>query len=159
MKRKDSRMEPRLYSILSGFFIILCLINLGGCAKKDAIKQISDEDALRERVQAYWAHNIKEEYDKSYEFEYPLFKKNVSMVEYLRNITNNVRWERVEILKIEMGDGNADVTVMMDVNVKGLPIRVKGRDGIEFKGNARTEKWIKTDGLWYHVPKKFRGDR
>jgi len=137
---------------------ILGLIILMGCAKKDAIKQMSEEDSLRERVEAYWAHNIKETFDKSYEYEYPLYRKNVSMVEYLRNINNSVQWTKVEISRIAIENGTADVTIIMDTKIKALPIVTKSKGGADLRGLQKTEKWIKVEGSWYHVPKSFRAD-
>ena len=64
---------------------ILCLIILWGCAKKETVRNIPDEDVLQERVTEYWAHVIKEDFIKSYEYEDPLFRKAVSMNQYIKS--------------------------------------------------------------------------
>lgn len=135
---------------------ILCLIILVGCAKKDAIKSMSDEEALRERVQLYWSHVIKEAFDKSYELEHPLYRKTVPMVEYIRGVNVNVKWTRVEIKNVTIGDEAADVELVMDTKLTRIPAYKKDPGDVSMVGNKRKEKWAKVDGIWYHVPKKFR---
>lgn len=135
---------------------ILSLIILVGCAKKDAIKTVSDEDVLRERVQLYWSHVMKEAFDKSYEMEHPLYKKNVPIVEYIRGVNMNVKWTKVEIQSATIGNEAADIELVMDTRIKRLPAFPKDPGDINMVGNKRTEKWAKVDGIWYHVPKKFR---
>jgi hypothetical protein len=51
------------------------LIILSGCAKKNAIKQISEEEALRTRIEEFWNYRKKLELDKCYYYEYPLLSK------------------------------------------------------------------------------------
>jgi hypothetical protein len=134
-------------SLIGIFFLIIFL----GCAKKDAIRKISDEEILRERVTAYWNHKVKQEFDKSYEYEDPLYRKKNNMVNYIRSFnTARAGWygAGIEGLKIE-GDS---AIVDMKVRVK---IIVSPSGSIE-QDTPLKEKWVKVAGIWYHVPQKFK---
>ncbi|MGC2062385.1 MAG: hypothetical protein WA610_05355 [Thermodesulfovibrionales bacterium] len=145
--------------LLAMTLAILCLIILVGCAKKEAIKQMSDEEALRERVQLYWSHVIKEAFDKSYELEHPLYKKNVSMVEYIRGVNNNVKWIRVDIKSVVLENDTADVMLEMDTKLSTIPIYKNKTSDALMPNQRKTEKWVRVDGIWYHVPKKLRAGK
>ncbi|MBA4372471.1 MAG: hypothetical protein C0402_06370 [Thermodesulfovibrio sp.] len=132
------------------------MIILVGCVKKDAIRNVTDEEVIRGRVQEYWSYNIKEEYDKSYDFEYPLYRKMVSRIDYIRGIKANVKWLKADLKKVDVDGDSAKVTVWLDTKIEGLsapnkPQRLEMRS----RENEMIEKWTKIDGIWYHVPKKL----
>jgi hypothetical protein len=129
------------------YIAIHLLIILGGCATKDALKSVSDEDILRERVMAYWDYKVKGEFDKSYEYEHPLFKKQTSMVKYIQGFKSGVaRWLGTNVEDIEIKGDTAEASV----NVKTV-VRIPRVKPIESDSLIK-EKWVKTDGMWYHVP-------
>jgi len=117
---------------------------------------MSDEDVLRERVGAYWGYVVKEAFDKSYELELPLYRKNVSLVDYLRGINNSVKWVKVEVKGLEITNDVADVEIVMDTKIIAVPMARRGGGDADMIGLQRTDKWSKVDGVWYHVPKKLR---
>lgn len=134
-------------SVAAIFFLTI----LVGCVTKEARKDISDEEVLRERIMAYWNHKVKQEFDKSYEYEEPLFRKKMTIVNYIKGFnTAKASWSgaSIEGLKIE-GDS---AIVDMKVRVK---IVVSSSGNIE-QDVALKEKWVKVDGLWYHIPQKFK---
>lgn len=152
MERRESG------SRLSGYLVLfLFLIISVGCAKKDAIKISTDEEALRSRVQEYWGHIIKEAYDKSYDFEYPLYQKAVSRIDYIRGVSANKKWLKADIRKVAIEGDSATVTVWLDMKVENLmvPGRAKQQE-FTVRDNEVEEKWLKIDGIWYHVPKKLK---
>jgi len=132
------------------FTFIFFLIIFSGCAKKEAIKSVSDEEVLRGRVTAYWNHKVKEEFDRSYEYEDPLYRKKVGLVNYIKSFnTERAGWTNsaVEGLKIE----NESAIVDMKLRVR---IVVKPSKNLE-QDVLLKEKWVKVDGIWYHVPQQF----
>jgi hypothetical protein len=133
------------------FFIIIFLIIFSGCATKEAVKGVSDEEVLRERIMAYWNYKVNEEFDRSYDYEDPLYRKMVNRVKYIQGIhTSRAKWTGVEIenLKIEGESAIVDMKVKMKIVV--TPSKNIEPDAL------LNEKWVKVSGTWYHVPQKFR---
>lgn len=148
MKGLSQINEIRLKRLVAAIFLLTIL---SGCVTKEAIKDISDEEALRQRIMAYWNHKVKQEFEKSYEYEDPLFRKKMTIVKYIKGFnTARAGWSgaSIEGLKIE-GDS---AIVDMKVRVK---IVASSSGNIE-QDVALKEKWVKVDGLWYHVPQKFK---
>lgn len=133
------------------FFLIIFL----GCSIKETVKNAPDEDILRERVMAYWGYKINEEFDKAYEFEYPLYKKSTTMVSYLRHLNPNFHWRKCEIDAVRIAEDVATVDLKM-TNQVALHTHKSPRSEFEFKDVVVKEQWIKVDGIWYHVPKNFK---
>jgi hypothetical protein len=136
----------------AGLYIaFFLLIILSGCAIKNALKGTTDEELLRERVTAYWNHKIKQEFDKSYEYEYPLYRKKINVVNYIKSFdTAKAGWSGAGIERVDMRGENA--TVDMKIMVK---IAVSSSRDLEHDGFVK-EKWVKVDGIWYHIPENFR---
>jgi len=127
------------------------LIILAGCGTKEAVRSVSDEEALRERVTAYWGHKIRQEFDKSYPFEDPFYRKNMTIGSYVQSFdTAKARWTsaRTEAVRIE---GDTAVTDMM------IGVRIMGPSAKPLEHEVPLqEKWIKVEGVWYHVLQKIR---
>jgi hypothetical protein len=131
--------------------VFFCLIIFSGCSIKDGIKQGSEEEALRERVAMYWGYKAQGAFDKSYEFEDPYYRTLVNMTRYIQGIdTGMMNWKSAEIMDIEFGEGFADVELTVDMKVT-LP----GFRKMEQQARIK-EKWVSVDGMWYHVPEKWR---
>lgn len=129
------------------YIAIICLIILLGCATKDVIINIPDEEVLSNRVAKYWDHNIKEEFDMSYNYEDPLFRKKTSMIKYIKNInTNVVKWVGADIENLRVENDVADVDMKLKIRVMANPLHYK-----DVNVPAK-EKWIRVDEVWYHVP-------
>lgn len=132
--------------------VIFFLIIFSGCATKEAaVRNANEEEVLRERVMAYWNHKVKQEFDKSYEYEDPLFKKKVNPVNYMKGFNiGKAEWFGAKIrgLKIE------NESAIVDLNIK-LRITTGVSGNLEHDTFA-TEKWVKVDGVWYHIPQKFK---
>lgn len=102
---------------------------------------------MRERVASYWQLKVKEDFIKSYEYEVPYYRKNTNMIDYLKGINTYV----VKYLSAMPGEIKWDVDVAV-VDVK-LRVRVKPPQmKSEEYDSIIKEKWIKSDGMWYHVP-------
>ncbi len=134
--------------------VLFFLIILTGCSIKETVKNTSDQEILTERAAAYWGHMCRQEFDKAYDFEYPLYKKTVSLVEYIRRFRPNVTWNNPVIENVRIEDGTASMEVKVETDIKMTTPKAAKR--IEARPVAViNEKWIKVDGVWYHVPKKF----
>jgi hypothetical protein len=132
--------------------MIFLLTIFSGCVTKEAVKNVSDEEVLRERVIAYWNHKIREEFDKSYEYEYPLYRKQVSLVKYIKGFkTDVIRWKAVNVKDININDDEAIVGMYINIDVKVPGIRRIERDSLV------KEKWVRVEGIWYHVPERAAG--
>ncbi len=143
---KDKRWVLKIIGPIN-LVIFFCLIIFSGCATKDAVRNLSDEDALRERVNVYWSYKIKEEYDKTYLLEAPLYKKMISPVAYIRRMNPAVAYKAFDILDMTINKdmGSAEVKVGLKVQLKVPSVKPFVHDMV------LTEKWVRIDGEWYHV--------
>ena len=131
------------------YIAIICLIILWGCATKEVITNIPDEEVLRNRVVKYWDHKVKEEFDKSYNYEDPLLRKNISMIKYIQNInTNFVKWIGADIENLSLENDVAYVDLKLKIRVMADPLHYADKD-VYVK-----EKWIRVDEVWYHTPQR-----
>jgi hypothetical protein len=127
------------------------LIILTGCAKRNSIKTESQEDVLRKRITEFWNHRVNLELDKCYYYEYPLLRKKISLVQYIKSFNIDVvKWKKYSIKSIRIFDKeNAEVKLDLVVSVK-MPSIARFDDA-----TSVTEKWVTVDGIWYHVAKRF----
>lgn len=131
--------------------VIFFLTILAGCVTKEARKDRTDEDILRERIKAYWDYKVKQDFDKAYGYEDPLFRKKINLVNYIKGFnTEKAGWTgaSIEGLTIE-GD-----SAIVDMKVR-IKIIVSSSGNLEQDVSLR-EKWVKVEGLWYHVPQKIK---
>ena len=144
------------FSVKVGVALFFCLIIFSGCYTKETVKNISDEETLRESGSRYWGHVCRQEFDKAYEFEYPVYRKAVSAVNYIRRFRPNVTWIKATIEKIEVESENetAMMTVIVETDINMRVPKIAKKVEISPKV-ALNEKWVKVDGVWYHVPPQF----
>lgn len=128
------------------FAVIFSLIIFSGCATKDAVRNLSDEDVLRERVVAYWGHKVNREFVKAYEYEYnPEHKTLERYVLMHSNPAIGFKSFNVESIVINKEDGSADVglTIVPSLKVPGVrPFEIP---------KTITERWVRVKESWYHV--------
>lgn len=145
-----SRIKP--YDKEKTFYItvIFCLIIFSGCATKEAVRNISEEEVLRERVMTYWGYKISQEFDKGYFYEDPYYRKRLNMVKYIKSIdTARARWTSANVENLQINGDSAIIDMKVKVHITVAP---SARD-IEQEFSLK-ETWVKVDGIWYHVPKK-----
>jgi len=136
------------------FIVFFCLIIFLGCATKSEVKKLNEEDLLRARVAEFWDYRIKLELDKCYYYEYPLLRKKINIVNYIKSFnTGFAAWKDYIIKDIKLIDAeNAEVQLGIKSTVK-----IPGTKKFEQDSDI-TERWITADGIWYHVPKSFYRD-
>ncbi len=132
-------------------YIIFILLMYSGCAE-NAVKKESDEETLRKRAEAYWAHKVRREFDQSYEYEDPFFRKNVTMVRYIQTIpAGRITWTGAGVERISLNGDKAEIDMKVAVSIV-----VSSKRNIE-QDVRITDKWVKVDGVWYHVYEKGGG--
>lgn len=95
---------------------------------------------------AYCGYLVNREYDKMYPMEYPLYRKNVSLVQYIQQMANpTVKFGSCKVSNIAMDNDRAkvDLSVTMDFKVPGAEV-------FRYK-RGMSDKWVRIDGDWYHV--------
>jgi hypothetical protein len=129
------------------YIVFFFLIIFSGCSIKEATKNRPDGGDLRDRVAMYWQLKVNEDFMKSYEYEAPYFRKQISMINYLKGInTDVVKYISAAPGEIKLDTDSAVVDVKLRVRVK--PPQMKSyEDNVVIK-----EKWVKSEGTWYHVP-------
>jgi hypothetical protein len=146
-------MKPFKFRV--GAVVFFCLIIFSGCYTKENVKNISDEEILKERGSVYWEYLCKGEFDKAYELEYPVYRKTVSLTNYIRRFSPNIKWKNAVIGKVEIKDEVALMTVVVDTEMRMTVPKTPAKIDIEPQLQME-EKWIKMEGAWYHVPNQFR---
>lgn len=142
-RRKQLRIK--LKKVL--YIAIFPLIIFQGCVTKETVKNAAEKEILRERAIVYWQHKMNEEFDKSYEFEAPIYRRKVNLVYYIKGFnTSAVKWKTATIEDIRMEDTSATVEMNLRVRVK-----VPAIQAYEYNSLIK-EKWVKVDGMWYHIP-------
>lgn len=128
------------------FTVIFILIIFSGCATKDAVRNLSDEDVLRERVMAYWGHKVNMEFAKAYEYEYnPEHKTLERYILMHSNPAIGFKSFNLESIAINKEDYSAEVGLTIVPSLK-----VPGVRAFEIP-KAITERWVRVKELWYHV--------
>lgn len=133
--------------ICSVIISVFLALTVSSCALKG--KSLSQEDMLRQRICAFWDLVVEGRYDQAYEYEYPILRKDMDVNIYSANWSNPLaRYRGAQIKSIEFKeDGLASVKMVFDIALK--PPGLKGSSCFKFE---RPEKWVESDGQWYHVP-------
>ncbi len=126
--------------------IFFSLIILNGCATKEAVKNVSDEGLLRDKVNAYWNYRVEKNLTKSYEYELPA--ERLELNNYVRRYSNPmIEYKSFDVKSISMKDGVADVELALSPVVKAPGARPFEHTIII------TDRWVKMNDEWYHALK------
>lgn len=147
MKLRKPVLIKRICGFMLLLLLLLSLIISIGCVTKEAIKTNSDEEVLRDRVMAYWDYRVKQEFDKSYEFEDPIYKKSYSLVAYIKRLgADPVTLKEVKIKGLQMEDASARIDLITKIEVRAPGTRAPLAVGMD-----RNDRWSRLEGIWYHV--------
>lgn len=142
---KNCSIILRVVGSVSLLVIFILIISLG-CATKDAVRNLSDEDVLRERVIAYWSNRVNRVFDKAFEYEYNLeYKTKERYVGAYSNPTIGVKSFSVDSIMINKEDDSASVSLTI-VSI----LKVPGVKAFE-PPMTITERWVRVKELWYHI--------
>ncbi len=74
------------------------------------------------------------------------------MVKYIKRFSGTVEWLDASITGMNVEGDNARVG--LTVKTRLILPQVPKKTGNIYSSH-RKEKWVKVNGVWYHVPKKF----
>ncbi|MEM8560865.1 MAG: hypothetical protein AAGF57_01455 [Pseudomonadota bacterium] len=107
-------------------------------------------DALEDRVQQRWQAMIAKDFGSVWEFSTPTFRGIFSKSMYVHKFSYAVDWEltEIEIVNYDADAAVASVAVgVMSKPVKHTSAASKALGAVPVTMN---EKWIFTDGEWWH---------
>ena len=125
--------------------IFLLIVSVVQCTTKTQMVKEDDETVLKRRVQEYWSYKVKGEWDKSYLYEWPEYREQVSLVKYIsKNGRAPVKWEGFELQEVWTSSNEGHVKL----NKKYRYLIPQTQKAVFERGVE--EKWVKIDGQWYH---------
>ncbi|MFZ5654633.1 MAG: hypothetical protein ACOY42_09610 [Pseudomonadota bacterium] len=138
---------------LSKYFSALALIALlAGCATAPAPapEPKTPEEALRERVEAYYQALIAKDYKGAYEFFTPGYRSTWSATDHYQIHPIIGTWLSAKVLSVdcvseEVCDVMVNTRFRFNQNVQPL-------GGQEIPMDTR-HRWLKADGEWYYLPR------
>ena len=124
--------------------LLTCVMFLAvGCAGLP--KGADGESALRSRVNAYWQHKIKGEFDRAYLLESPDIREKITLTNYIKAQTGGVIWRDVDIESVSINEDLA--TVILKINYVFLGM-FGPKEGISRQIN---DYWQLQKGKWYRL--------
>jgi hypothetical protein len=137
---------------------VACLVIFWGCAavvetreepETAVTKGVEDqENRVKTRVHEYWGYKIKRDFEKSYLYESPEYRKEVKLVDYLKSFGPGVEWLGAEVDRVEVAGDQA--TVLVKVRYRWTMVSAGPKEGIT---STTKEKWRNVNSIWYHVRK------
>lgn len=143
---RNKVVKSRLALLLVGVFLTLPV-----CVSWANTPQVeaADEDQVMLRAQKRWAALMDERYEDAYAFLSPGFRAKVSIYKYRNRYAGRTDWNSSTIKSVECEQDICEVVVDAEYRFKGVP-PFPAYDGKQ----TFTEKWLKLDGEWWHVPRK-----
>lgn len=110
----------------------------------------SEDEIVLERAQERWDAVIAGDLETAYTYYSPGFRATTSLIDYGVSMkTRKVRWTSATYKNHECEENrcsvNFDVGFKVGTPVPGLTV-YEGSQGVE-------DRWIRTDGQWWYVPK------
>jgi hypothetical protein len=145
------RFYVKLYHTLIIVWVlsVVSLALLPGCQRQDP------GEILKARALEYWNLVNLEDTIRAYEFEYPIYRKKVSVNQYVKRFSPFKHYRDISVsdIKFQPGEKTADVTMQVLLEIKPPVGQGPFIKKVEF-----TDRWIKIDdnNLWYHVPKSSK---
>lgn len=135
--------------IYQGVIVFFILFFFYGCATKEAVKQVSDEELLKQTVMIYWKHKIDREFEKAYRYEYVSRINGMSVTKYVElNSKPALTYKSFDLLSIRLR-----LEDVADVELSVVPVaKAPGAKPFEYPVTI-TERWVRMDDSWYHAGK------
>jgi hypothetical protein len=129
------------------FAIMMTGVFLTACATAPE----NTENSIEERAQDRWDALLAGDYETAYSYFSPGYRSSVSVVDFEIMVrTRRVRWVSAEYMDHSCEESACTVKFKIGFKVArpvlGMP-EWKGYDTVD-------EKWVKTKGQWWYLPKK-----
>jgi hypothetical protein len=118
--------------------------------KATVAEPTAQASALKSRVEERWQAMLARDYDKAYAYASPAYRKVFSKRQYLSDYAEQIRRDKVEVLKIEFTDDkqkHARVRVLIHYTTVI-------NDNLAHLTGGIWEYWAIEEGQWWHVPKQ-----
>lgn len=145
---KWTLLNRRLY-----FAAIACLLVFLGACSHFQHNNLTPEEALRNRVAAYWETLIEGDQEKAFMFIEPQGQKPSNRDRFCSGM-RNFDFLSYEIKEIKLEDTRALVSVERTFKIQPWVIPLQFKDPIS---QTQTDEWVRIDGIWYAAyerPKK-----
>jgi hypothetical protein len=130
--------------------ITMCILILSACSGQTS-KQGDPGKVVVERAQNRWDALLAGDYESAYDYYSPGYRSKKSLIDFAVDIrTRRVRWTSAEFLDHSCTENACTVNFRVGF-VVNKP--VQGMDKWE-SGSVIEDKWIKTEGQWWYLPKK-----
>jgi hypothetical protein len=139
-------------------FLVLLLPLLASCSAGGGSRSapLSDEEQLTTRPTERWQHLIARRGEQAWEYLSPGYRSTRDKADYIKRMTATpVTWLNAEHHSLECDDSGVFCAVNLKVSFR-VASRQLGVGEIE-SFNFLTERWIRVDGIWYHVPEDVSG--
>lgn len=133
----------------SGLAIILSVLILSACSGQ-ASHSGDPGKVVVERAQNRWDTLLAGDYESAYEYYSPGYRSKTSLLDFAISIrTRRVHWTSAEYMDHSCNENACTVKFRVGFVVKQP---VQGMEKWE-SGSAIEDKWIKTEGQWWYLPK------
>lgn len=138
-----------MVSALRLLLYLVLVVGLAGAVADTSPEPTDREQALRQRVQERWEALIRKDWAAAYPFEAPVYRAANSLEQYQRRFGKGAIWEAVTIDRV-LFEGDEVATIYANVRYQ-LAELIAGE--VHRFSSLVTEKWIRTDDEWWHVPR------
>ncbi len=137
-----SKNNNRLFFV----YIIFSFFLLSGCQTLNKAK-ISPEDALRNRVTAYWDARVQDQPEKAYEMIEPDAKQSLGLSTYTKRTSQSkILSYKIEDITVDSENREATVRVARSFRIKPGVIPINIDKPLQQTADS---KWVCIDGQWY----------
>ena len=128
---------------------LLAIVAVSACATTPGARDT--DKIIPERAQARWDALLAGDIETAYTYLSPGYRSTMSVVDYgIALSTRRVKWKSAKYLGHQCEEQRCAVRVEVGYSVAQPMPGVNSYDST----NIRDETWIKTDGQWWHLPKK-----
>ncbi len=125
--------------------VVLVLVAVGGYVLWQST--ITVEERVGERAVERWQALIAGDFKKAYGYLGPGYRSATPFTAYEAKLTAaQVVWKKVELKAVKCEPELCTVDLGLDYRPK-----VKGFEAYQLQ-NRLTEKWVKADNQWWHIP-------
>jgi len=123
---------------------------LSACASQAPAPDAPDKFII-ERAQNRWAALLAEDFETAYSYYSPGYRSTASVIDFAFMIrTRRVRWTSAEYKEHSCAENSCTLIFNVGFSVNKPVPGMDKWDG----SNITEEKWVKTDGQWWYLPKK-----